>query len=300
MKKRLMLLAAGGMLLFAACEKNDRKPYTIAGDHITFNFSMGVPNDSEKQAYDGPLRRIFFTSGDQMYINGQVCAVTPLATSSVVGSTASYSPYGSATADLSSDGSYKFVYPAAPMAVDTASGMYATTMPEMVVALDIDQASGDFSNIVAYDSQYVAPVWPMSFGTQNIEQETEIVLKNTCAFFAPRVCYSNAVANVLFSPITGQTYSDSNPAPALTIEKGFIGSRAMRLGGDVVLDDTDADNPYMSPRAGSTPPQWWHTSPETACVFLRGRECAWAWCRCLLLTTQIVRTCRHSCSLKWD
>lgn len=235
------------MLLLAGCDKRTPEFYTVQGDTITFNLSAADPSDGGKQSFNGVDRRVYFTTGDQMYVNGVVSDVHPRPTAAFLGSSASYSPLAHVSAAVARNGIYRFVYPASD--VEIAGSGYRAVFPRKVDALKDDYADNDFSGMG--DSVYAAPVWPMYFGTSDLSREEGIAMKNTCAFLSPSITYGPAWANAVFRRIsTGGSYgmqwdSTYRPAPDLAMVRGAIISDLVPLSGSAHLNAVNPDEPFM-------------------------------------------------------
>lgn len=240
MKKSLMVLAASGALLFAACEKGSEKSYVIDGKDITFSLSMDTPKEDGKQSFNGSMKRSFFTDDDQIYINGTVCDVNPIATGEM-GTNASWSSIARATAPVSEDGRYSMVYPVSYMALTDAG--YGTTFPSSVMALNGGVPRNDIATMGTSD--YAAPAVPLYYHTDDVTQVRDgFMLKNTCSFFSPTVLYGPVWANIAFGPIAGVQFGDSVAAPSLHVTGGSFMTN-FPLSGDAVLNSTVSDNPVM-------------------------------------------------------
>ena len=245
-KKKLFILAAGSMLLLSACEKQGQSFFRIDGDRITFDVTMDGATAADKQAYNGPAQRIFFTSGDQVYINGAICDVNPIAAAAIPGSSSTFSPLAQMTASLSDNGTYEFVYPAAAVTKDGDS--YTAHFPNDVRAMSNIQSYNAFD--ATDDMGFSAPVWPMYFKTQDLDSQNGIILKNTCSFIGFRVTLGADYFNRIFHDYYeyfGDPNFDTTFTAAPTIEPSsisLIGS-GIRLAGDAQLDCSDTDAPVM-------------------------------------------------------
>lgn len=240
MKKSLMILAASTMILFAACNKEENNGYTINGDKITFGVTVTNPQDEGKQALNGENKMIYFTTGDQIIINGTACNVTPVAHPAFPTSNGSYSPVGQMTADVSSTGAYSFVYPASIFTND--GGVYRATFPRLARAINGQLGSTDFAEI---DPVY-RPIWPMYYGIDDISNHNGMVeLENACTFISPEIKYGPAWATAVFGPLSHQNYGDDGngnyvPSPTLQITDGALWSN-LKLHGPAHLDVTNGE-----------------------------------------------------------
>ena len=244
MKKSLMVLAASTMLLFAACNKEDNNGYTINGDKITFGMSMDDAQDQGKQAFHGPYKMIYFTEGDQIFVNHTPYAVVPQADPDMVGTTNTYSHLAHVTANISEDGRYDFMYPAGVLQYDGTN--YTATFPNNVQALN-GAMSNMFDNSIIVDPDYsVLPIWPMYFGIEDIENFSgRVILKHACAFISPNFTYGPSWANKVFKPITGVTYDGATVAcPEMYIYDARIKSN-IPLYGPARLNYSNPQNPVM-------------------------------------------------------
>lgn len=244
MKKTLITMAACGVLLFAACEKGNKGYYTIEGDRITFDIAADAPNEGDKRAFSGEMKRIFFTTGDQMYVNGEVCNLYPFAT--VIGGNSSFSPGARVSATLSADGSYEFVFPATDVAPD-AAGAYWAELPKNVIGVNGAQRRNDFCS----DGTYDAPVWPLYYKVSDLDEEDDVVLRSACAFISPLINYGPNWSRKVFRPITGGDYgapvtNDSVvPSPVINVENGWIFSDGMDLCGEGIINVADPAYPIF-------------------------------------------------------
>lgn len=243
MKKSLMIFAASTIVLFAACNKEENKGYTINGDKITFGVGVTDPQDEGKQTYSGSDRLIFFNAGDQIDVNGTVYSVNPIATSNYAGSTNTNSPVANVTCNIAADGAYAFTYPA--NIFTNEGGVYRATYPKTVLALN----GFNTTNIDAI-REAIRPIWPMYYRIPDVSNFHNMVeLKNASAFLSPAVLYGPSWANVVFGPLTGATYGEVegqayNPCPTMNILDGVIYS-SLKLHGVATLNTTDNENPIM-------------------------------------------------------
>ena len=242
MKKSLIVLAASALILFAACKKEENKAYTVNGNQITFGVGLDSRTDDGKQSFSGEYKRIYFTSGDQVFINNAACNIIPRPNDNFPGSSNSWSPVGAVTADVSADGSYNFIYPAAIFTEN--AGVYSATFPAEVNLLNGNAADNRFENI----PEAVRPIWPMYFEIPDIETfEDQVLLKNAVAFLSPNFIYGPAWCNVVFSPLTNVNYGTVNdvttPCPVLTIKDVVIRSNRKLTGAAHLV--TSATNPRM-------------------------------------------------------
>lgn len=258
MKKSLMVLAASALILFAACKKEENNGYTINGDKITFGVGINDAQNADKQSYNGLAQRIYFTTGDSIFVNGVDCLVRPQAIPTLgtnenwsAYATAEFSPYALITSDVSTNGSYEFVYPVKVFTHNAESDAYTTTFPTSVRLLNHAVENNDFNTILP-DPQHglfsYVPVWPMYYKIQNINTfEGNVVLQNACSFLAPRVRYAGLFAQRVFAPITGETYWSEDgtgitaTAPALNVLDGFIIS-SIKMTGAAHLDRNGAED----------------------------------------------------------
>lgn len=238
-RNTLLAMAAGGMLLFASCGKQGEGDfYRIDGDHITFTMAMDSPQSDDKQAYLPYYQSVLFCPGDSILINGTPYALIPEGTNYT-------STQARATAALSADGSYRFAYPANRLLAGTGSaqGRYLGQFPSKVVALNpYDITYLEYLD----DSIYAEPFMPMYFATNDIAQESGVVLKNAYALLTPRVNYGTQFADTLFSYYTGETYGEDNPAPEMTVVEGLIQIAEGTLSGLALLNLSDPSNPTMT------------------------------------------------------
>jgi hypothetical protein len=243
MKKSLMVLAASAAILFAACNKEENNGYTINGDQITFGVGSGIPQDEGKQSFSGAFKRIYFTTGDQMYVNGAVTDVRPQQASNATGSTANFSPFAKVTVTASSTGSYDFVYPFNTMT--PGDNGYTATFPSGVQALNGNALNNDFNAPTNYPLYFVQPIWPMYAHLASINDFTgQVQMLNTTTFISPSFIYGPDWANEVFSELTNVTYGEGTPCPVLNIADGRIRSN-FRLNGPAHLDVTVPTWPVM-------------------------------------------------------
>jgi len=243
MKKSLMVLAASTMLLFAACNKEDNNGYTINGDKITFGMSMDNAQDQGKQALHGDYKMIYFTTGDQIFVNHTPYAVFPQADPEDESTNNNYSYSAHVTANISDNGRYDFMYPYGVLQYDGTD--YTATFPNNVQALN-GATSNMFDNSIIVDPDYsVLPIWPMYFGIEDIEHFSgRVILKNTCAFISPTFTYGAAWANKVFKPITGVTYGPNASSPVMNIYDARMKSN-IPLYGAAKLNYSNPQNPVM-------------------------------------------------------
>lgn len=237
-----MIFAASTMLLFAACNKEENNGYTINGDKITFGLSMDDPQDQGKQAFYGRYKIVYFTEGDQIYVNNTPCNVMPQADPDWTGTTNAFSPYARVTADVSATGRYDFIYPAAVLQYDGTN--YGATFPSMIQALSGYNNNMLDETLIRLEGDEL-PIWPMYYGIDDLNNVSgQIVLKNACAFLSPNFTYGPNWANKVFKPITGVQYGEDIACPDMNIYDGRIKSN-IKLYGDAVLDYTNMNNPLM-------------------------------------------------------
>lgn len=243
MKKCLMVLAASTLILFAACKKEENKGYTVNGDQITFGVGMDSRTDDDKQSFNGEYKRIYFTTGDQMFVNNAQYSVIPMEAPNYPGSTNAFSPVGRVTVDVNPSGSYNFIYPAAIFTEN--SGVYTATFPAEVNLLNGNAANNEFSLI----PEALRPIWPMAFGIEDIATfYGDVILKNAVAFLSPNFIYGPAWCNVAFSRFTGVTYGTvgevTTPCPVLTVKDVVIRS-SRKLTGEATLNMDSPEFPKM-------------------------------------------------------
>lgn len=242
--KNLFALAAGCMLLFAACEKRSETFYRVNGDRITFDVALDNPTTTGKQAFNGPAKRCFFTAGDSIYINHTGCAVTPIASATVPGSSATFSPMAQMTTTLSNDGSYEFAYPYSKISFSDSE--WRAYLPEFVIAMDDNLSNYDISAARGFNGGQ-NPVWPMYFSTQDIESENAVVLRNTCAFISTRLNLGPEWFNQNLSPTIseclGETYTFTS-APDLCVFTWYLTSSEW-LSGDCYINKTNPSTPFL-------------------------------------------------------
>lgn len=250
MKKNLMILAASTMLLFAACNKEEGNGYVINGNKITFGVGVDAPQMDGKQAYYGVDGRIFFTSGDQMFVNNTAYAVMPQTSDQARYShyTNSWSGLAKVTSEVSENDAYEFIYPASIFNYN--NDRYEATFPNQIQLVN-PSANNDFSVPPAYVNDN-HPIWPMYFNIPDLQQfGGNIVLKNTTAFLCPTFQYTANWASEILAPvasvIAGEEvyYNADNAAPALTLLEGGIMSN-IPLYGNAYLNTTNPSAPVMT------------------------------------------------------
>lgn len=250
MKKNLMILAASTMLLFAACNKEEGNGYVINGNKITFGVGVDAPQMDGKQAYYGVDGRIFFTSGDQMFVNNTAYAVMPQTSDQARYShyTNSWSGLAKVTSEVSENDAYEFIYPASIF--NYRNDRYEATFPNQIQLVN-PAANNDFSVPPAYVNDN-HPIWPMYFNIPDLQQfGGNIVLKNTTAFLCPTFQYTANWASEILAPVATQIagqdvyYNADNAAPALTLLEGGIMSN-IPLYGDAYLNTTTPSAPVMT------------------------------------------------------
>ena len=250
MKKNLMILAASTMLLFAACNKEEGNGYVINGNKITFGVGVDAPQMDGKQAYYGVDGRIFFTSGDQMFVNNTAYAVMPQTSDQPRFShyTNSWSGLAKVTSEVSENDAYEFIYPASIFNYN--NDRYEATFPNQIQLVNAS-ANNDFSVPPAYVNDN-HPIWPMYFNIPDLQQfGGNIVLKNTTAFLCPTFQYTANWASVILAPlasvIAGEevNYNADNAAPALTLLEGGLLSN-LPLYGNAYLNTTNPSAPVMT------------------------------------------------------
>lgn len=247
MKKSLMIFAASSMLLFAACNKEENNGYTINGDQITFGVGMDSDQTDGKQSFNGEYKKIYFTTGDQMLINGNLATVNPVANNRYPGSSAAFSPLARVTTGVSANGSYDFMYPATDFTIDE-NGVYNAYFPQRVQALSGNAANNDFSLIDAN----LKPLWPMYAGIEDINSfnSRQVLMRNACSWLSPSFIYGPAWANFVFGPLTGLTYGSNDEngtrisCPTMTVINGLIISNH-KVWGSAHLDYSDRIAPKM-------------------------------------------------------
>jgi hypothetical protein len=243
MKKSLMVLAASAVILFAACNKEENNGYTINGDQITFGVGSGIPQDEGKQSFSGRFKRVYFTTGDQMYVNGVAYPVRPQQSANATGSTGNFSPFAKVTVTASSTGSYDFVYPVNTM--NPGTNGYTATYPAGVQALNGNALNNDLNAPTRSARYFAQPIWPMYANLASIDDfNGQIMMLNTCSFISPEVVYGPGWANEVFSELTGETYGDGTPCPVLNFNDGRIRSN-IQLNGPAHLDVSDPTWPVM-------------------------------------------------------
>ncbi len=239
-----MVLAASTLILFAACKKEENKGYTVNGDKITFGVGMDSRTDDGKQSFNGEYKRIYFTSGDQMFVNNAQYSVIPMASpENFPGSTNEFSPAGRVTVDVNPSGSYNFIYPAAIF--NENAGVYTATFPAEVNLLNGNAVNNEFSLI----PEDLRPIWPMALGIEDIATfYGDVILKNAVAFLSPNFIYGPAWCNVAFSRFTGVTYGTvgdvTTPCPVLTVKDVVIRS-SRKLTGEATLNMDSPEFPKM-------------------------------------------------------
>jgi len=244
MKKNLMIFAASTMLLFAACNKEEvsGNGYTINGNKITFG--MGMQSSDDKQGFHGSQKKVFFSSTDQIYVNGLQYDVDPVADPDVPGTNDNYSSQARVTCDLATDGRYEFMYPYHTL--QHSGSNYTATFPANVQALDGNINNMMDASIIAQGRSESVPIIPMYFVIPNINQfNGNVVLKNTVAFLAPNILYGDLWANKVFKPLTDITYDAQQQIarPIIHLLDGRIKAN-FRLTGAATLV-ADADDPIM-------------------------------------------------------
>ena len=242
MKKYSMIFAACAMVLFAACNKEEEKAYTVNGDMVTFNMGMDVIQNNDKQSYNGEQKRIFFTSDDQVIVNGTVCDVTPYP-SHIVGSNSTWSNRAKVTVPMAANNQYDFYYPAAvynDLSSSKVSFGYGSTFPEEVVMLN-----GAQRNDISTWTNGMVPVWPMYFRIPDLNNFSGIPeILNAVSFISPAITYGPAWCNEAFAPVTGAANFTNENCPTLYVTDVIVTS-SENLAGDAYLNNSNPNNPKM-------------------------------------------------------
>jgi hypothetical protein len=235
MKKYSMIFAACAMLMFAACNKDEEKGYTI-NDNGTVTFGVGLdnPQTSDKQAFNGPEMRSFFTTGDEAIVNTVTYTLYPRQ-SATAGSTSSFSDFASITVAEAADGVYEFFYPASTYTVDGDN--YTATFPAEVTLMS-ELYRCDFQS-----DEWVGehPIWPMYTKVPDINTfEGGLILKNAVSFLCPEINYGPGWANIVWP----DGAYDYNNLPALHVTD-FVVNSSVPLNGPAHLDYSDYEYPVM-------------------------------------------------------
>ena len=194
MKKYTVILAVFAMFAFSACNKEE-KGYTV-NDNGTINFTIGTDEfeNTDKQAFSGERYRIFFTSGDQIMVNGNVCDMTVLPTT-VAGLPSNVSNKARINNVVPSSSDYKFYFTAATYTVRT-DGSYEVNMLSEVNLLGNGLSA-------AFDNNNQA--WPMYAECEDLTTigENGIKLLNAVNVFAFNFRYGTEWAAAAFGTIAG-------------------------------------------------------------------------------------------------
>lgn len=236
MKKYTVILAAFAMLAFAACNKEQEKGYSL-NDNGTVNFTIGctAPENNAKQSFNGERMRIFFTSNDQIMVNGQTYDVNPKPTS-VAGTNNTMSNRASVM-NVPNSTDYAFYFTAATYTV-RANGEYEVNMlPE------VNLLGNGVSNPFDADNQ----AWPMyAYWNQPLEDLTEngIMLLNAVGVISPTVIYGPEWCDAAFATLAGVTSFNASECPELRVNHVVIKSN-QKLTGTATLNTTNPNNPYI-------------------------------------------------------
>lgn len=211
MKKITFLAAAVAMLAFASCNKNE--------DQVALKFGAETYTSGEKQAYES--NAVYFTAGDQVYINNELCTVNPIGNGRK----------GTIWCAFSESG-YKANYGD----VRYENGQWKTTFKSNVTLIPMN------GNTVISS---IHQPWPMS-GKVATASET-LVFKHNVALISPSIKYGMPFAESMFGadmPFAESTW-DGQTLPTLTVTKVELISNTIKLTGDAHLININSSAPSM-------------------------------------------------------
>lgn len=211
MKKITFLAAAVAMLAFASCNKNE--------DQVALKFGAETYTSAEKQAYQN--NKVFFTAGDQVYINNVPTDVNPIGDGSrgTIWCAASTTGYHANYGDVRYE-----------------NDQWKTTFKSNVTLIPME------GNTVISS---IHQPWPMS---GYIAEATETLLfKHNVGLLAPSIKYGMPFAESMFGagmPFAVDSW-DGQTLPTLTVSKVELISNTIKLTGDAHLIGANGNAPRM-------------------------------------------------------
>jgi hypothetical protein len=239
MKKQSLYIAIIGIALlsvFSACKKENS---IVPDGKILFSAGYVQPSSDSKYTILTSTQRLqaFFNSNDQVYINGLPYTVFPYATTDDESDNAS--SHARIWADISSDHTYKGLYPASAFTSDITNFDHPTILiPETVKVLPYNT-----------DTRIHEPVdgriLPTTAYCTSNEIEDSLVFRNTMSFIRLEIVYDIDFAKRLEAATGTVGY------PPINIESVRLTTDATPLSGSGYIQNPFTQQPYAVLNSGN-------------------------------------------------
>lgn len=232
MKKIALFFGAFAMLAFASCNKEEGMVnLTLEGEQYASN---------EKQSYQSD--QVYFNSGDQIFVNGELTDLTPIDGGRKAKITAAYSSTG-----------YDMVY-GHGVSYDEETNTYSAIFDHIASATPIN------GRTLLTDAHRPMVMYTFNHDVDDNADEyaghNHFMLKHACSFIAPQIRYGRWWADFMWNN-TGDAvdpwpaYSSEDALPSMrlvafeVLSNGQNLNRRIPLSGVATLETSDYDRPVM-------------------------------------------------------